>query len=571
MGWLGIIFGVLRLVFGFSRTVTSRRDDFLMSQAQKSNEKRALNPPIPRELSNESGFVFGKTKFWGFTVAKSETMEGHILVVGGSGTGKSSCIAIPTLFSWQNRALVIDVKGELYERTKKRRQKIKVYNPSDHETFGYNPFHVLDGARVQSQEAEAISQALLPISKELKDDFWIKSARDLMSGAILHYYNIGFSFTDTMTAVLTMKIRELVQEIRASDTKECHSFVNSFVDMEEKTLIGIYRELSNHIRVFDSDSDVKNSLSKDSEKCITLDDLEFNDVYIIIEQYQLESWKGLLTLIISQYLRHFAKRPDKTGEPILFLLDEFPSLGKMEGIVPALRTLRSKNITISLFIQSLADLEEIYGKPTQRVIRDNCRYLAILNALDTETQEDFSKLVGTYEKMKETNTRTYNWVGLSGGTSHSRTTEEKPRIKAADFSTLDEIVLISPFGFFRVQKSPWFAPYRATIDRMRDSTVMIIIDAILDSKVIDFIFNLPYFLLLMPFVIVEVLFYIIILILSKLKKRNLYTGKVKERHEFLITPFVAFRESKWSDLFIMIFSFACWIAISFIVRSYLGI
>ena len=67
--------------------------------------------------SDMSGMVFGKK---GSTyVTKKEQEDGHALVIGGAGSGKSSGVAIPTLMSWKNRAFVIDIKGELYKETKR--------------------------------------------------------------------------------------------------------------------------------------------------------------------------------------------------------------------------------------------------------------------------------------------------------------------------------------------------------------------------------------------------------------------------------------------------------------------
>ena len=50
-----------------------------------------------------------------------ESTDGHILIVGGAGSGKTAAVAIPTLMSWKERVFAIDIKGELYEKTKKAR------------------------------------------------------------------------------------------------------------------------------------------------------------------------------------------------------------------------------------------------------------------------------------------------------------------------------------------------------------------------------------------------------------------------------------------------------------------
>ena len=71
-----------------------------------------------------------------------ETTDGHILVIGGAGSGKTASIAIPTLMSWKERVFAIDIKGELYQKTAKARgiENIKVFNPTDRNTFRYDHY-----------------------------------------------------------------------------------------------------------------------------------------------------------------------------------------------------------------------------------------------------------------------------------------------------------------------------------------------------------------------------------------------------------------------------------------------
>src|SRR5512135_1687095 len=131
-------------------------------------------------------------------------------------------------------------------------------------------------------------------------------------------------------------------------------------------------------------------------------------------------------------------------------------------------TLRSKRITIMLIIQSLAQLDAIYGSDQRKVICDNCSYKAILQATDADSQKYFSALVGTEEREKVT--RNYegsgrgfgsggsgwlaNWLDEAKGAS--KTTEEKPVIKPEEFAYLKDIVLLTPQGMRRVQKRPYY-------------------------------------------------------------------------------------------------------------------
>ncbi|MDR0372692.1 MAG: type IV secretory system conjugative DNA transfer family protein [Nitrososphaerota archaeon] len=91
----------------------------------------AKNPPVNKQISSAEprGVFFGT--HGNQYVVKSEETDGHILVVGGTGTGKSSCVAIPTLSNWKGTIFAVDIKGELYANTKEHRQNIKIFDPEN--------------------------------------------------------------------------------------------------------------------------------------------------------------------------------------------------------------------------------------------------------------------------------------------------------------------------------------------------------------------------------------------------------------------------------------------------------
>ena len=403
------------------------------------------------------GFVFGKLS--GKQIAKKEDMDGNILIVGNSGSGKSSCIAIPSLLAWRERVFCIDIKGELYNATRHKRTNIKVFDPLIANTYGYDPFYMLRRTNNQAQEVEAISQALIPLPPDTKEPFWIESARNLLTGLLLHFYNIGYSFIDSIRQIQLTPIGKLVDEISdKSKTEDSRLYINTFAYMGNKELSGVYAELSRNIMIFATDKDVKRCFAQTNK--IYPDDLERgDDIYICVPEHLLRQWKNLLNLMVSQFIRHFERRSDRISTPILFLLDEFARLGKIEGITDAFATLRSKKITVCIIIQSLAQLDLIYEEPARRVIIDNCAYKAVLGATDADSQSYFSRLVGTYEKQKISTDKKYEPItGFPAGSGRSYGTEETKIIKPEEFATLDDIILFAPFGCVRAEKA-WYFNY----------------------------------------------------------------------------------------------------------------
>ena len=400
------------------------------------------------------GFVFGKSE--GDYIIKPETRDGHIMVVGGVGSGKSSCIAMPTLRAWQSRVFAIDIKGELSNYSKKYRPNIKIFNPLDKNAYGYDPYAFLEGCSNKAQEIRAIALCLIPLTPDITDPFWIESAQDFLTGAMLHYYEQKHSFIDTLMQIQLNGAETIVETISSSkENSKAKLYMGSFTNMAEKTLSSVFSTLSRAITPIVTDDDVVSALSRRNK--IEPSDLEFNcDIFLNVPEHLLKQWKNLLSLMVNQFLMFFERRNENHDlPPILFLLDEFSRLGKIPFIMDGLATLRSKKISICLILQSLAQIDVLYGKDERRIISDTCDYKAILSAKDPETQDYFSKLVGTYEKKKDTNNNPlFNPMGMSKST----TTEEKPIIKPADFANLKDIVLLHPFegGFARVQKVPYW-------------------------------------------------------------------------------------------------------------------
>lgn len=409
--------------------------------------------------NNLHGAVFGKEneKY----VVKPETSDGHMIVIGGPGSGKSSCFAIPTLMSWKERVFAIDIKGELYEKTAKARgiENAKVFNPTDCEAFGYDPFYMLRNADDLSSEAKQIAMSICPLPPETKDPFWITSAQNLLTGLVLYFYGLGYNFSQTMLEIKSKPIRESIDIIMTDDRKETEivkAHISEFDGMDAKTLSGVFAELSNHITVFATNSDLQRALSGVGE-CITPADLENGkDIYCCIPEHKLDEWKDLLGMMCNQFLKSFMCRKENNKKPILFLIDEFPSLGKIEAISNGLATLRSKKIHIALIVQSKSQLNVTYGKDVAEVIADNCRYKAILSAGDKSTMEWCSALVGTYDKKKVSSNYNADILGIGKGQGTSTGTEEKKIIKPEDFQYLQDVVCVFPNGYKRLQKANYY-------------------------------------------------------------------------------------------------------------------
>lgn len=467
--YLCYVLAPLTLIQNIVRMVKKDRTFSLLGLVLNRQQKKGFEAKLGgdtvslRTANDLSGVVFGKQG--GKYAVMPETADGHILIIGGAGSGKTAAIAIPTLMSWKERLFAIDIKGELYEKTKKARntEQIKVFNPTDRNTYGYDPYFMLKKSDDISSEARQLAMSVCPLPADVKDPFWIKGAQNMLTGFIVYLFGQGLNFTESMRIIKSQPVKQLVGQIMSDTDHKAIVEISQFDGMDDKTLSGVFSELSNHITVFATNDDLQRALSGEG-CCITPQDLEDGyDIFCCIPEHKLEEWKDLLGMMCNQFLKTFERRGEGKKTPILFLIDEFPRLGKIETISNGLATLRSKKIHIALIVQSKSQLNAIYGKDIAEVIADNCSYKAILKASEPNTQEWCSKLVGTYDKKKVSSSYNADVMGVGKGQGMSSSTEEKRIIKPEEFAYLTDVVCVFPNGYKRLKKANYYEDSTFTI------------------------------------------------------------------------------------------------------------
>ncbi len=426
---------------------------------------------IPSSLifnpSYESAFFFGKTPD-GKPVGKSIHVDGHIAVFGGSGSGKTTGIAIPNMKTWNGAIFSFDFKGDLINQTGRTRKKILYLLRGADNKHWYDPFYLLrqDGNDDLVQNARELAHAIIPLPSKVPDPFWIKAARNILTSGIVYYFRLGASFIEAMMEIRTTKMSVLLEKF--SQDNLAAVCLDPDLDTNPKLLSSVSNELRNYIAVFVEDSlirDVFSPSEDESKKLIRWEELAFGySIFIRVDQSRLDQWTAVMRLMIVQLIRTLERRPEKYDPtshkcfPTLLMLDEFPQYGKIDPITSALKILRSKDVTIAIFCQSLADLDVTYGKDIRSTILDNCPYKVILNSSDADTQRYFSELVGTTKHPSRGFTANYDKSGKPSGYSVTINEARVPIIQPHEFASLQDIVLLHPETerFCRIQKETYF-------------------------------------------------------------------------------------------------------------------
>lgn len=360
-------------------------------------ERQKLNPPVSKHLYAGTAPMFFFGKSGQHYIGRKEEGEGHIVCFGGSGLGKSACIAIPSLYTWDGALLAIDIKGELSENAPYRHNNY-VLDPFDPSSYGYNPFEVLDNYTDEDivHGIQDIVYAILPGNpkSDVNTDYWANNARSYLSGMYLWAYKRNMTFTKINEMICSMTAKELLKEVALShDLPVVMRFLGGYINMNDKTLDCIVSTAKTAVELYAVDGSIQNVMNR--RKTIQPGMLlEGGRIFIKIPEEMIDPWRTFLNMIVNQFLRESAKFPDKGGRRILFLIDEFARLGRIRSIEDSMTTLRSKGITICLLTQSISQIDAIYGLEHRRIIMDNAAYTLVLSARDPASAEEISKMIG---------------------------------------------------------------------------------------------------------------------------------------------------------------------------------
>ena len=404
--------------------------------------------------SNSNGIVLGKSK--GSLITKPENEDGHVAIIGGAGTGKSTSVSIPTLLSWKASALVMDIKGDLSQLTSNYRErelgnKVFIFDPDSPDCACYDPLEQVTGI----DSANELARNIIPTPIK-GDKFWSNNAQAILASAVLQgKLERNELFSDICQRILTTKPETLIEELTSSTNTQVKLLASACNGMPEKTLGGVFSELRVHLLTFASDEKIRRATRKTSWTPQDLENEDGTTVYLRINEKMIAQYKGLISCMISQILRYLSSRGEGKQPSIMMLLDELPRLGRVDGLIEGLGTLRSRNVHIVPMVQSLSDLDRHYGQDERKILLDNCPYRLVLGVGDYDTQKYFSDLSGTQEIWQKS--YNHNWIGLRKGNTQSLV--EKKIIKPERFGQLKGDKKAILFGFkypMELDKAFWY-------------------------------------------------------------------------------------------------------------------
>jgi len=380
----------------------------------------------------------------------------HVLTYAPTRSGKGLGLVLPTLLSWPHSTFITDLKGELWALTAGWRKKYahnKVIRFEPASAQGSAAWNPLDEIRVGTEyeigDVQNLATMIVDPDGKGLNSHWDKTAFALLTGVILHalYKARDDGGVATLPSVDRMlsdpekPVGDLWVEMATyphADGRPLPVISSAGQDMldrpeEEagsvlstaKSFLALYRDNVVAANVSRSDFKIKDLMN--DEDPVSL--------YIITQPNDKARLRPLVRILINMIIRLSADKMDfENGRPkvhykhkMLAMLDEFPSLGKLEIMQESLAFIAGYGIKCYLICQDLNQLksrETGYGP--DETITSNCHVQNAYPPNRIETAEHLSKLTGITTVVKEQITTSGKRVSAMLG-QVSRTTQEVQR------------------------------------------------------------------------------------------------------------------------------------------------
>ena len=441
-------------------------------------KEQAMYPEVDDRLLYDmpQGVVFGcvktgrmkpQTAYLCKPMEASRYRDGHVFVIGGSGSGKSSAVIIPTLLSTRGTgAFCVDIKGELWKKSRRMDDEdVVIVDFQDRRSWGWDFFYQLNHkANIREQDIKEcmadISDALIPIGAKETDQFWKQSARSMLTGLLIGLYKQGKAenLSEMVNEILASDVKELIEQLleEAEPGAVERKYLSSFRNLAEETFSGVRQQQDEGLKLF-TDEDIRYACETNGKQANPQMIEAGKQIFLAVKEEKLEAYTGVVNLIISQVFSCLVKRPEGS-RPVLVVLDEMARLCA-RGKIPYLHngillTGRSRNITLIMVTQSYEALENAYTKADIQSMTANCGYLVALDVRSQDTAKSICAMAGTYKERETT------WSGSGKHRNVSISYKEKNILEPSDLSQLvqkNEVVLISQDFFYnRVKKCSYF-------------------------------------------------------------------------------------------------------------------
>lgn len=465
---------------GSARWATPKEEQFLRDHADQKKPlldklpkkiakplRKILRKPPPKEIPFQTDNNILLTQEVRMSLNTRQHRENlNVLVIGGSGSGKSRFFVMPNLMQLNTSYVVTDPKGELLRSCGKLLQKagyeIRVFNLIDmSHSNNYNPFNYVydkDGNMNKTYVMKMVNCLMKNTKQEGAgggDQFWDDSTKALTL-AIAFYLlekkdakdpngnSLDRNFSTVMKLMRLAEISEqdenhrsplddLMDELREENPLSMAvSYYADFKKAPAETAKSILISAAVRFAAFNL-PEVADLTHTDNIHLDTLGDKK-TALFVIIPSsdatFNFLAAMAYTQLFDTLYDTANFKYGGRLPVHVRCLLDEFANIGTIPDFDKLLATMRSMEISANIIIQNLAQLKKMYDKSWE-IVTGNCDSLLFLGGQEASTLEAISKQLGkeTIDVVSQNRTKSHK----------SPSTSENNSIMGRELMTPDEL------------------------------------------------------------------------------------------------------------------------------------
>ena len=365
----------------------------------------------------------------------------NVLVIGGSGSGKTRFFVKPNLLQMHSSYVVTDPKGsilvEIGNALKAHNYDIKVLNTINFsKSMKYNPFAYIRSEKDILKLVNTIIANTKGDGEKGGEDFWVKAERLLLCALIGYIY---YEASDEEKNIIT-----LITMINASETKEDNEDFKNIIDemfdeLEEenpdhfavrqykkyklaagKTAKSILISCGARLAPFDI-QELRDLMEYDEMALDTLGNKK-TALFVIISDTD-STFNFVVAIMYTQLFNLLCdKADDKHGGRlpihVRFILDEMANIGSIPQFEKLIATIRSREISACIILQAQSQLKAIY-KDNADTIVGNCDTTLFLGGKEKTTLKEISEVLGK-ETIDSYNTSETRGKELSHGMNYQK-------------------------------------------------------------------------------------------------------------------------------------------------------
>ena len=444
IAWIAlVVFLVLVWKYGFK----GRRNALLGSAAFGGiDDVRAL-------ASNKGDLLIGRS----FRTGKLLRYDGpaHLLTMAPTRSGKGVGTIIPNLLTIDRSVICIDPKGEnarVTARTRATKGKVWCLDPfgvSGQPAARYNPLDRLDSESLDlAEDAMTLADALVHDSAgQGGEAHWNEEAKALIAGLILYavvHEDREHRTLATVRDYLTLAPKDFANLLALmQDSRGAGGLIaragNRHLGKSDREAAGVLSSAQRHTHFLDSPRIVASTSASD----FTFAGLKegVSTVFLCLPPDRLDAYSRWLRLLIAQALTDMARSAAKPTRPVLFLLDEFAALGRLEPVERAMGLMAGYGLQLWPILQDMHQLRALYGERAGTFL-SNAGVLQAFGVNDHATAELLSKSMG--QETLEFRTAGYSEThgSIFERSKHTRSTSTQ--VSARNLMNPDEIMRMGP-------------------------------------------------------------------------------------------------------------------------------